>query len=414
MKVILLSGCYPRPSNLNSGIFVHQQVKALQTLGVECHVIQPVNWFPPFGLHRLHPYWRLGHEQFHDSFSNYEGVSIHHPRVFVKMPSRFFKDHYWDLEGAAVAEYILTNRNLGDAKILYAQFLIHEGYVGVVVKERTGIPLVSIALGDDVHAWPENNPKLIPFLKKTLYGSDLLLANSKALAKDTDSWADAGRPVKTLTAYQGIDLVKFTPIKSESEKNDSLMKFRLDRDYKHLLCVATPVRLKGWLELLDAIKSIGEDFVGWKLVMVAPRRKEDDAIDLIVEAEKRCIGNSVVCFDAVNHNDMPELMRAVDAFVLPSYNEGLSNSVIEAMASGLPTIATNVGGHNELIDHNLNGVLIPPRDIGALVAALKAIMVASFRERLGEGSRAGAQKIGSYSSNAQKLLGLLGRLTKKG
>lgn len=405
MKVILLSGCYPRPSNLNSGIFVHQQVKALQTLGVECHVIQPVNWFPPFGLHRLHPYWKLGYEQLHDSFSNYEGVPIHHPRVFVKMPSRFFRDHYWDLEGAAVAEYILTNRDLRDAKILYAQFLIHEGYVGVVVKERTGIPLVSIALGDDVHAWPEEEAEKIPFLKKVLYHSDLLLANSKRLSHDTEAWADKDYPVHVNTIYQGIDLEKFQPLSKPQTINEIRIKFGLELLVNYILCVATPVRLKGWTNLLDSIQSLGEVFNGWKLLMVAPRRNAPDALDLEKEVENRNIGNSVKYLGKVDHHEIPDLMRAVDAFVLPSYNEGLSNAVLEAMATGLPVVTTDVGGHREFITDHRNGLLVKPNNTARLTEALRKIIVdPELREQLALQARSGALHIGSYKSNAEKLI----------
>lgn len=68
--------------------------------------------------------------------------------------------------------------------------------------------------------------------------------------------------------------------------------------------------------------------------------------------------------------DVPELMRGLDLFVLPSLGEGISNTILEAMASGLPVIATRVGGNPELVEEGVTGQLIPSGDPAALAQAL--------------------------------------------
>jgi glycosyltransferase involved in cell wall biosynthesis len=68
--------------------------------------------------------------------------------------------------------------------------------------------------------------------------------------------------------------------------------------------------------------------------------------------------------------DVAELMRVMDLFVLPSLTEGISNTILEAMASGLPVVATRVGGTPELVDDDHTGLLVPPSDTAALAAAL--------------------------------------------
>lgn len=69
-------------------------------------------------------------------------------------------------------------------------------------------------------------------------------------------------------------------------------------------------------------------------------------------------------------SDIPALLQAMDCFVLPSLAEGISNTILEAMASGLPVVATRVGGNAELIDENLSGMLVPPSDPDALARAM--------------------------------------------
>jgi sugar transferase (PEP-CTERM/EpsH1 system associated) len=68
--------------------------------------------------------------------------------------------------------------------------------------------------------------------------------------------------------------------------------------------------------------------------------------------------------------DVPQIMRALDLFVLPSIAEGISNTVLEAMASGLPVVATRVGGTPELIEEGQTGLLVPASDPVALADAI--------------------------------------------
>jgi sugar transferase (PEP-CTERM/EpsH1 system associated) len=70
-------------------------------------------------------------------------------------------------------------------------------------------------------------------------------------------------------------------------------------------------------------------------------------------------------------DDIPQLLRALDVFVLPSLAEGISNTILEAMACGLPVVATRVGGNDELVQEGRTGFLVPPADPGTMADALQ-------------------------------------------
>lgn len=90
-------------------------------------------------------------------------------------------------------------------------------------------------------------------------------------------------------------------------------------------------------------------------------------------------------------DDMPALLRSVDAVALPSYREGLPKTLIEAAACGLPLIATDVPGCREVVSHGTTGLLVPPRNAEALAAAIANLQHApELCVRLGSAARARA------------------------
>jgi sugar transferase (PEP-CTERM/EpsH1 system associated) len=111
-------------------------------------------------------------------------------------------------------------------------------------------------------------------------------------------------------------------------------------------------------------------------------------------------------------HDIPEFLNALDVYVLPSIYEGISNSLLEAMATGLPVIASAVGGNTEVIVDGDSGLLFPAGDTAALASRLTAVFERpEFRARLGQRGLARVKENFSLNSMVQKYEDLYSSLT---
>ena len=112
--------------------------------------------------------------------------------------------------------------------------------------------------------------------------------------------------------------------------------------------------------------------------------------------------------------DVPALLAASDAFVLPSLFEGTPLSLLEAMAAGKPVVASAIPGNDELIVNDENGLLVPARDTDALAQALRRIVAdPELRARLGAAARRRAESAHSARSSTQRVVEVYDALLAK-
>jgi glycosyltransferase involved in cell wall biosynthesis len=106
-----------------------------------------------------------------------------------------------------------------------------------------------------------------------------------------------------------------------------------------------------------------------------------------------------------NVSDVPSVLAGASVYVQPSYQEGMPNSVLEAMACALPVVATRVSGNVDLVEEGESGLLVPPGDDAALAQALAALLAAPERAlAMGLRSRAIVERRFSVPSVLQQLL----------
>jgi len=216
----------------------------------------------------------------------------------------------------------------------------------------------------------------------TSYLADCIVAVSEA----TRQWAIQNEgivPHRVVTLRNGIDLEPFLRVKRAMARLRIREEFHIPVDTLVLSVVARLGRGKGISVLLDALGGSGLTGQSWHLLLVGEGHERDSLTQRV--AGSHLAGR--VTFTGTRQ-DIPEILAATDVFVLPSFNEGLSLAVCEAMAMGLPVVASDVGGMKELVVDGVTGRLVPPGDADALHAALlQSIMAPELRQRWGKAGR---------------------------
>jgi sugar transferase (PEP-CTERM/EpsH1 system associated) len=219
----------------------------------------------------------------------------------------------------------------------------------------------------------------------------------------------AGVPRKRITRIvNGVDTERFHPAKARTALRDCPFA-----DDPRLVVVGTVGRLQAVKNQVDLARAFIRALE--RAPALRPRLRlvitGDGPLAAEVERILAAAGVADLAWLSGARDDVPELLRAFDVFVLPSLVEGISNTILEAMASGLPVVATNVGGNAELVDDGRTGMLVPAGDVDALAGAIVRYADAPVARAAGDAARERVLRlfsldamVASYASLYERLL----------
>jgi lipopolysaccharide/colanic/teichoic acid biosynthesis glycosyltransferase len=259
------------------------------------------------------------------------------------------------------------------------------GIYGRIVGRLAGVPLV-VNTVHGLYAAPDD-----PLPRRlVVYGLEgiasrfshvELVQNPEDLALLT-RWRISA-PGKTRLLGNGVDLARFDPSRFPPEERLRVRRELGIGDSQVVVgAVGRLVAEKGYPELFEAFEKIDDRFV---LVVVGPDDPEKaDALPVGMVAAARAAGVRLLGM----RDDVDRLYAAMDLFVLPSHREGFPRAAMEAAATGLPVIATDIRGCREVVADGENGRLVPVRDVEALRQAIVSVGGdAAGRSAMGDASR---------------------------
>jgi len=262
------------------------------------------------------------------------------------------------------------------------------GLYGRVIGRIAGVPVVVNTI-HGLYATPDDSvaKRSIVYALEAFASrfSDVELVQSAEDFRLVTEWRIT-RPGRTVLLGNGVDLTRFDPnLGSADERRSTRALFGVTDEQVVVGAVGRLVAEKGFLELFAAMRELDDRFT---LVVIGPHEPDKaDSIDAGTVAAARDAG---VVFLGMR-DDVDVLYRGMDLFVLPSYREGFPRAAMEAAASGLPLIVTDIRGCREVVEDGVNGLFVLVRDPEALRAAIvKLGDDAELRRRMGEAGRSKA------------------------
>lgn len=270
-----------------------------------------------------------------------------------------------------------------------AKTVIYGGIAARLLGIRQVYPLIagvgSVFLGDG--------------LKKRLVRSILIAEYKLGLRKAPHVFFQNRDDLAVFTSHKIIPESKAVMLNGSGVNTGKFVPTDLPQDIS-FLCISRLIRDKGVCEYLDAAREIHKRHPGVRCVLVGPFDTNPSAIK--PEELRGYIDDGSVEYVG-EQKDVYPYLRGCTAYVLPSYHEGTPKTVLEAMASGRPTITTDAPGCRETVTDGVNGYLVPVKDVAAIVEAMERIIAEPEKtERMAKKARQIAEE--KYDVNKVNLM----------
>lgn len=385
MHVLTLSTLFPNSARPNFGVFVERQTASLARQdNVRVTVINPIGT-PPFPFNQINKYRLLRDLPRHESWY---GLEVHRPR-FALLPGlggRFnpasICNAIWPIVQKIHAETPID--------VVDAEFFYPDGPAAKQIAARLGVPYTIKARGADIHYWSSVSgcrAKIIDAAKN----ASALLAVSHAMKEDI---ATLGIPPEQIIVhYTGMDPTQFHP------RDRDAAKAELGLVGPVILCVGALIVRKSQNLLIEALVNIPLA----TLLLAGDGEAEHTYRTL---AARMGVSNRVRFMGSVPHERLPVLYAAADVMALVSSSEGLANAWVEALASGTPVVASNVGGAPELLQSRDAGRIVK-REAGSIAAAINTLLA----EPIAPCAVAAQANRFSWDENGRLLAEILRRVT---
>jgi glycosyltransferase involved in cell wall biosynthesis len=265
------------------------------------------------------------------------------------------------------------------------------GLYGRLAARTTGVPgVVNTVHG--LYASPEDRA----ITRGVVYSLERLASfcSGAELIQNAEDFAlleRLGVPKEKLVLLgNGVDLERFLPAATVQQRQRARADLGVGDD---VLVVGTVGRLvwqKGFRELFAAAEQLRDRCP--KILFVVVGGSDSDKADAIGPEERKEASLRGRIDFAGSREKMEDVYHAFDVFVLPSHREGFPRSAMEAAASGLPVIATDIRGCREVVSDGVSGLLVPLRDPSRLAAAIEELAGdAELRRRMGAAGRSKAE-----------------------
>lgn len=256
---------------------------------------------------------------------------------------------------------------------------------GSIVSRLAGVPIL-ISSRRDLGSYRTGYVKLIDRLTQRLFHRYLSVCRAVS-----DTLVDDGVSKNRITEIpNGVDLSKWQAT-DEKSRGEARRRLNIEPEVFVIGNLSHFRPEKGHTIFFEAIRRVAPQISKLKVFALgAGRQPMLQMIEHLIQQDP--ILHKIVTIDKVD--DVSHFLPAFDvACLTPTMNEGFSNALIEEMAAGMPVIATDVGGNAEAVEHGVSGLIVPPKNAGAIAEALlKLYEQPELRRAMGKAARTRVEK----------------------
>jgi teichuronic acid biosynthesis glycosyltransferase TuaC len=359
VRILAISHLFPNLKEKRYGIFVARQLSEISRLGAEITVIVPRVWCPGF-LRHFDRWKNYDHKSPLCRFEGIDTLSI----PYLRPPGNFYNRWSGLAAFGAIKSKALELHKSRKFDVIYATDFFPDGDVAVRLAKCLKLPAACLGIGVDVNITAHSSKTIYRHFVRTVRALDGTLACGQSVA-DRIKAVTGKNP---LCVYGVLDLEQFSPV---PDKIPARKELNLPLDKTIALYAGYLTKRKGVYELLEAIYKVQKKCPDILLVICGAGSEEIKLRRLIHE---KGIERTVHMVGEVEPERMSRWMQASNMFVLASHTEGMPNVVMEAMACGLPVVATAVGGLPETVGDCDGVILVPPENIDELAKAIAKII----------------------------------------
>jgi teichuronic acid biosynthesis glycosyltransferase TuaC len=389
MKVLVLSHMYPSTANEVSGIFVHEQVKALVEKGVDVRVVSPVPW-APFPINQMTQKWKAYSRI--PVQSVWDGIKVSYPR-YLAFPKGWFFASSGKRMYHGIRKVVAEIYREFPFDLIHAHVVLPDGYAGAILSEDFGCPLVVTIHGQDLQHTIHRGPRCKEALSYALRKASRVIVVSHKLERLMERFFPSEKG-KVVTIPNGIN--------PEEISAAIAMPYLENTEGPLIVSVSNLVKTKGVDLNILAVHHLSYKYPLVRYLVVGDGPEATTLRELVrrldLEERVRFVGR-------VPHQQALKYIASCDIFSLPSWSEGFGIVYLEAMACSKPVVGCKGEGLEDFVEHGVTGVLVEPKSVDSLVEALD-FLLSHPDEAKAMGKRAREVVLANYTweKNAEKTI----------
>lgn len=369
MRITLITNLFPNPAEPQRSTFNENQFLHLADF-LDIDLIAPISWLD---------YRKLDDDQ----KNKIRSTSMWKDKIKISYPLYYYLPRILrPLAGFGFLASILPAWKIAKARhpdLVFSSWAYPDGFASVLLGMFNRLPVIIKVHGSDVE-----------YLRKDCLSTRMTLWAMKR----ANLIISVSNYLKQQLVSLGVDETKIAVIYNGVDRN-LFKKADMKATEKYFVYIGNLKREKGINDLVEAVDKNKLSLYKSQLYVVGDGA-ERPALEKIIR--EKDLGEQVKLLGRLPHDRLSELVRRSLFVCLPSHHEGIPNVLIEAISSGVPVLATNVGGIPEIVNES-NGMLVKPSDISALQKAIAKMHETSWDKD----AIVASSRIGSWNDSARRI-----------